>query len=196
MGEWRQVAGAAQRSVLAHDRHDACVQHVRVRLCDDGTHAGPACTQRGQTQEHERADDFFLDLRSGARGVRAHERQLQLGSHLLRDVATRQRAESSRDAVDRRGILGEFLDALTRRLDFSNRLGSDFYLRAVAGDGDDLVDGQCADADGHGLGSSSVGHIWLLIADYVRGRTTGECTPVHPGREWMDFSRDSQTRWQ
>ncbi len=56
------------------------------------------------------ADHLALDLGAGAGGVRAHQRPLQLGAHLGRDVPGRERAEAGRDAVRRGGRRGELLD--------------------------------------------------------------------------------------
>ena len=63
--------------------------------------AGAAGRQRRQPQQHQRADDLALDLRSGSGGVRPDQRLLQLGAHRRRDVPGRERAEAGRDAVRR-----------------------------------------------------------------------------------------------
>ena len=74
----REVARAAERAVLAHDRRDAGVEHRGVGLDDDRAHAGVPGRERLQAQQLQRAHDLALDLGAGAGGVRADEARLQL----------------------------------------------------------------------------------------------------------------------
>ena len=80
MGERGEVARAAERAVLVHDRGDAGVEHRGVGLGGLQAHAGAAGGQRRQPQQHQRADDLALDLGAGARRVRADQAALQLGA--------------------------------------------------------------------------------------------------------------------
>ena len=73
--ERREVAGAAERAVLAHDRRDAGVEHGGVGLDDDAAHAGAAGHERRQAQQHEGAHDLALDL-----GARCRRRASGRGS--------------------------------------------------------------------------------------------------------------------
>ena len=75
-----EVAGAAERAVLAHDRGDAGVEQRGVGLDGGAAHAGAAGHERREAQQHERAHDLALDLGAGAGGVRADEARLQLGA--------------------------------------------------------------------------------------------------------------------
>ena len=65
--------------------------------------------ERREPQQHQRPGDLHLDLRARTRGVRAHQRLLQLRPHRRRDVPRGQRAEPRRDAVRRRGRRGQLL---------------------------------------------------------------------------------------
>ena len=98
----REVAGAAQRAVLVHDRGDAGVEHRGVGLGGLEPHAGAAGGQRGQPQQHQRPHHLALDLGPGPGRVRADQAALQLGAPLRRDVRGGERAEAGRDAVVRR----------------------------------------------------------------------------------------------
>ena len=97
----REVARAAERPVLGDAGRDAGVEQVDVRLRGRKPDAGAPARERGQAQQHERADDLGLDARAGAGGVRADERALQLGALGRLDVLGRQRAEAGAHAVDR-----------------------------------------------------------------------------------------------
>ena len=143
----RQVAGAAERAVLAHHRGDPGVERGGVGLRHHGAHAGAAGAQRGQAQKHQSADDLLFHLRAGARGVGADQGDLQLGAHVLRDVLGGQRAEAGGDAVDRGRVCGEFLDALAGRGDLIQSRLVDGDLGSVAGDGHNVVDGQGPDSN-------------------------------------------------
>ena len=101
----RQIAGAAQRAILAHHRNDASVQRLGIGFYHHGAHAGAASAQGGQAQQHQCADDFFFHFRAGTRSVRTHQGKLQLGAHLLWDMAASKRAKAGGNAVDRGGIL-------------------------------------------------------------------------------------------
>ena len=83
----------------------------------DKPHAGAPARERGQAQQHERAHDLGLDARTGARGVRADERALELGAHGRLDVPGRERAEAGAHAVDRPSRTRELFDVRARCLD-------------------------------------------------------------------------------
>lgn len=93
VGERCEVAGAAEGSVLVHDRGDARVQDVGHGLRDGGAYAGPSRADGLEPQEHQGAYDFPLDARAHPGGVRAHDVALELGAHLGADVPGRQGAE-------------------------------------------------------------------------------------------------------
>ena len=155
--ERREVARAAQRTVLVHHGRDAGVEHGDVgpeRLLAD-TRAPRR--QRGDAQEHERTDHLTLDLGARAGGVRANQRALQLCPQLDGDVARRQRPEAGGDAIVRLGVVGECLDDGPRPAHLGERLVADGHSGVVAGDGDDVVERHRADADGDGCGRRAEG---------------------------------------
>ena len=152
MREGCEVARAAERAVLAHDRGDAGVEDLRVGFGGLAPHARAAGHERREAQQHERAHDLALDLGARAGGVRAHEARLQLGAAVFGDEGRRERAEARRDAVVRLGVGGESLD---------DRAAGRHALegRGVEGDGcpvarhsHDVVDRERAGADGDGCG--------------------------------------------
>ena len=110
-GQRGQVAGAAQRAVLGHDRRDAGVEQRRVapRPCRGGRRCAPWPASTGRSSIM-RADDLALHLGARPGGVRPDEAALQLGAQLRRDVPVGQRAEPGRDAVVRHGVVGQRLD--------------------------------------------------------------------------------------
>ena len=150
MRERREVARAAERAVLAHDRGDAGVEDRGVRLRGLATHARAAGHERREAQQHERAHDLALHLGAGSRGVRAHEARLQLGAAVLGDERGRERAEAGRDAVVRLGVGGESLDDRAARGDALEGLGVEHDGGSVPGHGDDVVDRERSGADGDG----------------------------------------------
>ena len=89
-----EVAGAAERAVLVHHGRDAGVEHRDVGRQGLLADAGAPGREGGDAQQHEGAHDLALDLRAGARGVRADEGALQLVALLDRDVPGGQRAEA------------------------------------------------------------------------------------------------------
>ena len=145
-----EVAGAAERAVLADDRGDAGVEHRGVGLDDDRAHAGVGGRERLQAQQLQRPHDLALDLGARARGVRADEARLQLQPALGGDEGRRERAEAGRDAVVRLGVVGETLDEGAGCRDPHHRGGIELDARAVTGDGDDVLGAQRRGADGDG----------------------------------------------
>jgi hypothetical protein len=142
----REVARAAERAVLRHDRRDARRQQGRVRLGRLPPHAGAPGRQRRQPQEHQRAHDLALDRGAGPRRVRADQRALQLGPQVGRDLARGERAEAGRDAVVRLRVAGERVDDRARALDLRQRLVRQHDARTAARDRDDVVDARRPDA--------------------------------------------------
>ena len=166
MRKRREVARAAERAVLAHDRGDSGVEHRRVGLGDDRAHARVAGRQRLQPQQLQRAHDLAFHLGAGAGCVRADQARLQLGAALRRDERGRERAEAGRDSVVRLGIVGESLDERAGCRDPLERGGVEHHAGAVPSDGDDIVGAQgCADRrrrrgvgdGGHGFDSTPAG---------------------------------------
>ena len=129
-----EVAGAAERAVLVHDRRDPGVEDGEVgverRLAD----AGAARREGLDAQQHERADDLPLDLRPGAGGVAADEAALEAGALVGRDEGRRERAEPGRDAVVRVRVDGERVDDRAGGGDARPRLRIEHDARAVPGD--------------------------------------------------------------
>ena len=136
-----QVARAAERAVLVDHGGDAVPQQRREQLGDLTPYAGVAGRQRGQAQQHQRTHHLALHLRTRPRGVRAHQRALQLRAHLGGDVAGRERPEPGRDAV-RRGLgRRERLDDTAGPVDARQGLRAEDHRGAVAGHGDDVAEG-------------------------------------------------------
>ena len=160
--ERREVAGATERAVLAHDRGDAGVEHRDIRVERLGTDAGAPGRERRDAQEHERAHDLALDRFTAARGVRGDEAALQLLTLLERDVLRRERTETGRDAVVRHRVVGEGVDDRAALRDLRATRLAEHDARVMAGDGDDVVDAEGADADLDLAGSA-----------HVRGRDAG-----------------------
>ena len=150
MCQRRQVARAAQRAILAHHRNDASVQRLGIGFYHHGAHAGPTGTQGGQAQEHKRADDLFFHLRASSRSMRAHQGKLQLGAHLLRNVAAGKCTKAGGNAIDRGRILCQFFHALAGCGYLFESLGRNLHLRSIAGNGNDVLDAQRSDTDSHG----------------------------------------------
>ena len=103
---------SSQATVLVHHGNDARVQHARVGLRDRQAHACAAAGQRGQPQQHQRADHLGLHLGARARRVRADQAALQLGAAVDRNVLGRERPEPRRDPVVRLVVVGQLLDDL------------------------------------------------------------------------------------
>ena len=147
-------------------------QDGRVGLGRLAAHAGPPGGERRQAQEHQRAHDLALDLGPRSRRVAADQAALQLGAQRRRDVAAGERAEAGRDAVVRAGVLDERVDDGARALDLADRVLGERDRRAVARDGDDVLDGRRADADDDGLlcvhGRHSTGAARRCHRDAVR----------------------------
>ena len=148
-GERGEVARAAQRAVLRHHRGDPGREQGGVDARRLGPHPGPAGGQRRQAQQLQRPHDLALHLGPGARGVRAHQRALQLGPLRERDVPGGQRAEPGGDAVVRRRVVGERLDHLPADLQLVLGLVGQRDGGAFPGDGDDLGGGEGGGADAH-----------------------------------------------
>ena len=95
----------------------------------------------------------------------ADEAALELCAPFGRDVAGRERSEAGRDAVVRLGVAGQRVDRGAAR---GNRLlgvAGERNGRPVAGDGDDILQAERPDPDGHGL---RVSH--LRIRPHLRSR--------------------------
>ena len=152
MRERSQVTGAAQGTILTNHRMNVGIKHCRIGFCYDRTHAGAAGTQGRQTQKHKSANNFGLYLRTSTCGMGAHQGQLQLRAHLLRDVAARQRTKTSGDSVNRRRVLGKLFYTVTRGGNALQRFLGNLYLRAITRNGHDLLNAQGTDAHGHGGG--------------------------------------------
>ena len=138
MGERREVPGAPERAVLVHDRREVADEHPRVGGRRLRPHAGPAGGERGEAQEHQRADDLPLDLGAAAGRVAADQAALELrcacrwGCGAWRGRRSRWRRRSAAwvggERVDRPRGCGRSPAAPRRQLDG----------RVVAGDGDDV----------------------------------------------------------
>ena len=113
----REVAGAAERAVLADHRRDPRGQQRGHQLRRLASYAGVAGRQRREPQQHQPAHDLALHLRPGPRRVGADQGALELLAQLGRDVPGRQGAEPRRDAVRRRRGRRELLDDRPRPVD-------------------------------------------------------------------------------
>jgi hypothetical protein len=145
--ERREVTRAPERAILEDDRCDARIQHAEVRLGGDATNAGAPGCERCEAQEHHRADDLGLHLGTAAGSMRAHERALQLVTHLGRDIGGGERAEAGAHAVDGLTRCREFVNPRTCRLDGGDRLGGELHGRASARDSNHAFDTQGSGSD-------------------------------------------------
>ena len=189
-----EVARAAERSVLAHDRRDAGVEDRGVGLGGLAAHAGASGHERREAQQHEGAHDLALDLGARSRGVRAHEARLQLRAAVVGDEGGREGAEAGRDAVVRLGVGGEPLDDRAARGDLVEGGRVELDGCPVPGHGDDLVDGQRSDADGDGCrdGRGLGGRDGAHASDSTPASRARECRSrgIRPG------SRTPRVGWR
>jgi len=139
VGERGEVPGAAERTVLVHDRRDPGVQQRPVGLGDDGPHPGPSCRHGREPEQHHGADHFALHLRARSGGVAADEALLELDPPLGGDVLRREGPEPGGHAVDRLVGRGEVLDGAAGGRDRPEHAGCERHARVVAGDRDDVV---------------------------------------------------------
>ncbi len=117
MAERGEVAAGAERAVLADDRREArggAASSCRSTSCRPGARARHR--QAAGAQQQHRPHDLALDGVAHAGGVRAHQRQLQLGGALGRDDGVGERAEAGGDAVHRRVGGDELVDQRRRAL--------------------------------------------------------------------------------
>jgi len=170
VGERGEVAGAAERAVLADHRRDAGGDHRGIGPGGLEPYAGPAGRQRGEPQQHERPDDLALDLGAAAGRVGADEAALQLRAQLGGDVAGREGAEPGGDAVVRLDVVGQRLDQLAAVRDRCLGLLGEPDSGAVARNGQDVLGRDGADPDGDHLhdhystpgGALSTGSSWCF----------------------------------
>ena len=148
--ERREVAGAAERAEFADHRSDAGVEHIHHGLQDHGADAGAAGGEGLGAQEHDAADHFAFHGRAHAGGVAADQGFLQLGAQLVGDVPVGQRPEAGGDAVGGGLAVGKVVDVGADLGDGVERVLGDGHLRVVAGDGDDVLRGDAAGAEGDG----------------------------------------------
>ena len=103
----REIAGAAERSVLRDDRGDAGAEHRGQGRRGLRADTGPATGQRRQPQQHQGADHLALDRLAAAGRVRPDQRGLQRGPAVRRDGRGGQCAEPGGDAVVRLDVIGQ-----------------------------------------------------------------------------------------
>ena len=147
--ERREVAGAAERAVLVHDRGDAVVQQPGEQPRRHRAYAGVAGRHRREPQQHEPPDHLALDLGPRAGGVRAHQRALQPGPQVGRDVAGGEGPEPGRDAVRRHRRPGQCLDHGPGAGERLLGLVGEGDSGAVTGHGHHLGEGDRTGADDH-----------------------------------------------
>jgi hypothetical protein len=80
VGQRRQVARAAERAELVHDRRDGGVEQRGSTPGPSRAHARDAAAEVGQARDHHRAHHLGLDLVADAGGVAADQRALQVAS--------------------------------------------------------------------------------------------------------------------
>ncbi|CAL9309696.1 hypothetical protein SUDANB135_04538 [Streptomyces sp. SudanB135_2055] len=138
VGQGRQVAGAAQRAVLVHDRGDPGVEHVGHGPRDLGADAGVPGADGLQPEEHQRADHLALDPRAHPGGVRADDVALELRPQVGADVPGRQGAEAGADAVHGVRLGGQRVHDLAGRGEGRHRLLGKLDPGARARHGEDV----------------------------------------------------------
>ena len=101
VGERRQVAAGADASpATGRPGWMPRVQHRDQQVEGLGPHAAEALGQHVRAQQHERARLRLVERLADARGVAAHQVQLQLAQLVARDHDVGEVAEAGGDAVD------------------------------------------------------------------------------------------------
>ena len=111
MCEWGKVAAGAQRAVLGHDRHDACVDKAHQRLCHLRSRSRGSEGERACTQEHHGPHHLGFDRRAHPGGVGADQRLLQGDPPIGGNRGVGQGAEAGGDPVGRLALGQRFDDA-------------------------------------------------------------------------------------
>ena len=95
---------------------------------------------RSDCRSERWTEDFSFDFGAGACSVGANQAALQLTVHLLRNVTARERAKSSRDAVDRAVEVRELGDAFAGLLYCLQGFIGESDRGIVARDVDDVLE--------------------------------------------------------
>ena len=149
VAERREVAAGAERAVLADDRRDAVAEQRRAA----GRRAAGRAPERAIARLRARSSSIARTTSRStgvahAGGVRAHQRDLQLGGALGRDHGVGERAEAGGDAVHRRVAGDELVDQRRRTFHLGRGRASPSRTAApVARHGDDVVDPQTASGE-------------------------------------------------
>ncbi len=157
--ERSEVTRCPERSDLGHGGCDSGVQQLRHDAHEKRPDPAVACGERACSQQLHGADHLALDEGPHSRGMAVDECLLDAHGFLGGDPVACQGAESSRNAVDVAVLVDSVLDDRERGRHAAVDLVGDLDQSAVAGDVDDLFDGQGLWAESH----VRVGRFRLLI---------------------------------
>ena len=104
MGQRRQIAGSADRSLRGDAGIDPVLDQFEQRLDQFPAHPGMAAGQTQHLQHHGQADRPIIQQRAGARRMGQHDVALQFGQMVFLDPGLGQLAEARIDAID--GLVG------------------------------------------------------------------------------------------
>ena len=124
VGQRREIAARADRSLRRNHGVHAAIQHLRQRLGEHRAHAAVAERQRIGAQGHHHARLRFGERRAQPAGVAAHQIELQAVEVVTGNAHFAQLAEAGIDAVDRQVICGRPAHHLARGLHLGDRGGA------------------------------------------------------------------------
>lgn len=102
MGQRREIAGSADRTLFGNDGNDTFLKHGFDQPHQFQPHAGSAAAERNQLQRHDQPHDIFRKRCADPAAMRQDEIALQR-RHIGRvDLDGGKFAETGIDAVDRR----------------------------------------------------------------------------------------------
>ncbi len=151
LGHRGEVAGGAHRALLADHGRDTLVQHLDERHRNLGAVAGVAVRVHVDAPRHGGAHDLERRRLADAGGVVVDEKALELLDLLVVEHDLAELADARVGAVHALAGLDLVFDHGAARLDALERRRIEPDLLAVAGDADDLLDGErrAVQDDGH-----------------------------------------------
>ena len=125
MRERREIAGCPNRALRRDARNDARVRERNEGLDHAPANARVAARERRRLERDDEAHDGIVEQGSGPRGMRQHERALQLREAGVVDARPGEKAEAGVDAVDGPPGSDHAVDGLRRGVDRRFRRGVD-----------------------------------------------------------------------
>jgi len=131
MGQRRQIARGADRTLGRDQRQDLGVDHADQRLQRVTTYARGALRQAGDLQHHQQAGGVFAQRLADAAGVAEHQVLLKGFKVFRRNAGVGQQAEAGVDAIDRAAFVQNGGDGRRAFLDIGPGGGGEFYLNGA-----------------------------------------------------------------